>query len=124
METSETKVYLVDPDGNRLAELPEFDAVYADDPLGLVRITPHCEFSATINLSPERAARTYALLNPTVLMFCEAYRETVLADRKRFHILCHTKRARIRKKKHKAFVEELTARMDAKLKAREDHATV
>lgn len=144
MNTTGKEIFI---DGQPFEGLGEFMASpkFADNQLDLVRniqgkeisfevtVTPdipaivtadRAEFTGTITMTPEQAERMIELVSPFARDFAEAYRETVAADPKRWHIFSHTKRARIRKKYHKAFVEELVERIEAKAKAREYHATL
>ena len=127
MNTTETKIYI---EGQPVEGLtygislePETDGQYADD-LPAIVTAQRAEFTATVTMTPEQAARMIELVSPFALDFTKAYRETVAADPKRWHIFSHTKRARIRKKYHKAFVAELVERIEAQAKAREDHAAL
>ena len=82
------------------------------------------EFTGTVSMTPEQAARMIELVSPYSRDFAEAFHETVASNPKRWHIYGHTKRARIRNKQYKSFVTELIARMEAKSKARAEHGTL
>jgi hypothetical protein len=105
-------------------DLETLDAGYYADDLPAIVTADRAEFTGTVSMTPEQAARMIELVSPYSRDFAEAFHETVLANPKRWHIYGHTKRARIRHKQYKSFVTELIARMEAKAKAREDHATL
>lgn len=100
-----------------------FDTTVTPD-LPAIVTAERAEITATVEMTLEQAARIIDLISPYSRDFAEAFHETVKADPKRWHIYGHTKRARIRNKQYKSFVTELVCRIEAKAKAREDHATL
>lgn len=103
---------------------PEQAEDLSKDDLPAVVSADRAEFTGTLTMTPEQAARMIELISPYSRDFAEAFHETVTANPKRWHIYGHTKRARIRNKQYKSFVTELIARMEAKAKARAEHGTL